>query len=112
MCSIHEVGMIRFLSIKMGVNDLEQLNLHQRLEHASEQIKEAGQAVIQAQGSDHQLVELAQKQLQQAEQELKNAQNTAGTEATDNSQFQHAYEQLHDTRQQIQEIKKNNNNIL
>lgn len=96
----------------MGVNYLEQLNLHQRLQQASGQIKEAGQAVIQAQGSDDQLLELAQKQLQQAEQELKSAQNTAGTEATDNSQFQQAYEKLHDTRQQIQEIKKNNNNVL
>lgn len=91
---------------------MEQQNLHQRLQQASEQIKEAEQAVFQAQGSDHQLLELAQKQLQQAEQVLKSAQNAAGTEATENSQFQHAYEQLHDTRQQIQETKKNNNNIL
>lgn len=91
---------------------MEQQNLHERLQQASGQIKEAEQAVLQAQGSDDQLLELAQKQLQQAEQLLRSAQNEAGTEATDNSQFQHAFEQLHDTRQQIQETKKNNNSIL
>lgn len=87
-------------------------NLHQILQQASQQINAAGEAVMQAQGSDPGLLEQAEQQLQQAETELQNAQSQAGTEATENAQFQQAYEQLHDLRQQVQEAQQNNNDVL
>jgi histone-lysine N-methyltransferase MLL2 len=87
-------------------------NVHQELVHASEQILAAKQAVLEAQGSDPQLLEQAQQQLIVAEQVLQIAQNKGGTVATENPQFQQAYEQLHDTRQQVQEATQNNNDIL
>ena len=91
---------------------MTQSNLHQQLQQASQQIKGAKQAVSDAQGSDAELLEQADSQLQQAEHALEQAQNEAGTEATENPQFQQAFEQLHDTRQQVQEAQQNNNDVL
>lgn len=82
-------------------------NLHQALEQASEQVKTAQESVIQAQGSDAQLLEHAEQQLKHAEHQLEQIQSQAGTEATENPQFQQAYEQLHNIRQQIQDVKHN-----
>lgn len=90
---------------------MENQNLHQQLTEASRQIKEAQEAVIQAQGTNPDLIKQAHDKLQQAEQVLESAQK-AGKEATENPQFQQAYEALHDTRQQVQEAHQNNNDLL
>ncbi|MEC5424833.1 hypothetical protein QGM71_15205 [Virgibacillus sp. C22-A2] len=91
---------------------MEQTNLHGKLQQISQHIAEAQEAVRLAQGSDPQLLLQAQEQLQQAEKELQQTKDLEGTAATENSQFQQAYEQLHDTRQDIQEAQQNNNGIL
>lgn len=72
----------------------------------------AQQAVLDAQGSDAELLQQAFEQLQQAEQGLEQVQNEAGAVAIENPQFQQAYEQLHDTRQQVQEAQQNNDEVL
>lgn len=87
-------------------------NLHQTLQEASRKIKAASDAVIRAQGSDAQLIEQAESYLQAAEENLQQARKTSGSEATENPQFQQAYELLHDTRQQVSEAQQNNNEIL
>lgn len=87
-------------------------NLHQTLQQASQQINEAQETILQAQGSNTQLLEQAEQQLKQAEQTLQQAQNQSGAEATDNSQFQQAYKELHDVRQQVQEGLQNINDVL
>lgn len=90
---------------------MEQQNLHEILQQASQQINEAQEAISQAQGSDANLLEEAEQQLNQAEQHLQSAQNESGTEATETPQFQQAYEQLHNTRQ-VQEAQQNNHDVL
>ncbi|MUK87951.1 hypothetical protein GMD78_06005 [Ornithinibacillus sp. L9] len=90
---------------------MENGNLHDQLQHASRQVKDAQAAVLQAKGSNPELLEQAEQQLQQAEQILEKAQQ-AGTEATENPQFQQAYEELHDIRQQVKEAQQNNNDVL
>ncbi|MFC3040506.1 hypothetical protein ACFOGI_09640 [Virgibacillus xinjiangensis] len=87
-------------------------HLHQQLQKASHQIDEAQEAIRLAQGQDEELLEKAHDQLQHAEWELQQAQHEAGKEATENPQFQQAYQQLHDTRQQVQEAKQNNHDVL
>ncbi|WHX25382.1 hypothetical protein QNH47_14625 [Virgibacillus halodenitrificans] len=87
-------------------------NLHEQLQSASRQIKEAQDAILQAQGRDAELLQQAHDQLQQAERELKHAQEHSGKTATENPQFQQAYESLHDTRQQVQEAQQNNSDVL
>lgn len=89
-----------------------QQTLHQILQQASNSIKEAQATAREAQGSNGALLEQAVQLLLQGEKELENARNQAGTEATENPQFQQAYEQLHDTRQQLQEAQQNNNDVL
>lgn len=89
-----------------------QKNLHQTLQQASQQIKQAQEAVIGAQGADLKQLEQAEQQLQQAEKDLQNAQNQAGNEITENAQFQQAFEELHDVRQQVKEAQQNNNDVL
>ncbi|WP_047986015.1 hypothetical protein [Ornithinibacillus californiensis] len=86
---------------------MAQVNMHEKLQQASKMLKEAQQAVIQAQGQDIQTVERAHELLNQAESELQNLQNQAGREAIENSQFQQAFESLHDIRQQAQEAAQN-----
>ncbi|WP_102028415.1 hypothetical protein [Salirhabdus sp. Marseille-P4669] len=83
-------------------------NLHQQLQQLSKKIHDAEQAVLDAQGSQPELLEQALQQLEEVERELQNAQNESGIEATHNPQFQQTYEQLHDIRQQVQDIKRNN----
>lgn len=87
-------------------------NIHEQLQQASQQIKEAQEAILQAQGYDREILEQAEQQLLQAEQGLQNTQTQAGTEATENAQFQQAYEKLHDTRQQVKEAQQNINDVL
>ncbi|WP_077330117.1 hypothetical protein [Virgibacillus siamensis] len=87
-------------------------SLHAQLQQASRQIQEAQEAARQAQGSNEQLLNQAGQLLDQAQHDLEHAQNQAGTEATENAQFQQAYEQLHDTRQQVQEAQQNNRDVL
>ncbi|WP_067724821.1 hypothetical protein [Oceanobacillus damuensis] len=87
-------------------------DIHQRLQEASHQIKEAQEAIIRAQGHDRQLLEQAEQQLLQAEQALQATGEQAGSEATENSQFQQAYQKLHDTRQQVKEAQQNINDVL
>ncbi|PAV28133.1 hypothetical protein CIL05_18685 [Virgibacillus profundi] len=91
---------------------MAQQNLHQQLQQASQQIHDAEENVRLAQGSDPNLLEQAEQELKKAEQVLENAQNQAGTEATENAQFQQAFQQLHDTRQQVQEAQQNNSDVL
>jgi aspartyl/asparaginyl-tRNA synthetase len=91
---------------------LAYLNLHEKLQQASRLLKEAQDAVIQAQGQDLQTLEQAENALNQAESELRSVQNQAGTEATENPQFQQAFESLHDIRQQVQEAQQNINDVL
>nr|WP_306798652.1 hypothetical protein [Oceanobacillus saliphilus] len=86
--------------------------MHEQLQHASQQIKEAQDAILRAQGYDRKLLEQAEQQLQEAEQALQHTQDQAGTEATENSQFQQAYQNLHDTRQQVKEAQQNINDVL
>ncbi|WP_068675542.1 hypothetical protein [Oceanobacillus sp. Castelsardo] len=87
-------------------------NLHEELQRASVQVNAAQEAVIQAQGRDTQVLDQAEQQLKNAEQILRNLQSEAGTEATQNSQFQQAFEELHDVRQQVQEAQQNINDTL
>lgn len=89
-----------------------QQNLHQMLQQASKRIHEAQELGREAQGSNETLLEEALQLLLLGEQQLKNARQQAGTEATENPQFQQAYEQLHNTRQQLQEAEQNNHDIL
>jgi aspartyl/asparaginyl-tRNA synthetase len=88
------------------------LNLHEKLQQASRMLKEAQEAVIQAGGQDLQTLEQAENALNQVESELRAVQNQAGKEATENSQFQQAFESLHDIRQQVQEAQQNINDVL
>ncbi|GAA0493695.1 hypothetical protein GCM10008986_20210 [Salinibacillus aidingensis] len=90
---------------------MSQEHLHQKLQQASQQIDKAQEAVRLSQGTDPQLVEQAKQVLRQAEQELQNAQDQSGTEATENPQFQQAFEQLHDTRQHIQEVEQHSDDV-
>ncbi|MRG87139.1 hypothetical protein [Salinibacillus xinjiangensis] len=83
-------------------------NLHEMLQQASHQIQEANETLIDAQGEDPELIQQAQQQLERVEQELHTAQQQAGQEATENPQFQQAFEQLHNTRQHIQDLRHNN----
>lgn len=87
-------------------------NLHDELQIASSQVNAAQEAVIQAQGQDAQMLEMAEQALNQAEQVLRGLQDQAGREATENAQFQQAFEELHDVRQQVQEAQQNINDIL
>ncbi|MBY7143143.1 hypothetical protein KFZ56_08745 [Virgibacillus sp. NKC19-3] len=89
-----------------------QQDIHHQLQQVSKQLHEAQATARLAQGSDLSLLEQANQQLSQVERMLQHVQNQAGTEATENAQFQQAYEQLHDTRQQVQEAQQNNNDIL
>ncbi|WP_047982267.1 hypothetical protein [Ornithinibacillus contaminans] len=91
---------------------MAQVNLHQKLQQASQLLQEAQQAVVQAAGQDMSLLEQAHQKLEQAERELRNVQNQAGTEATENAQFQQAFEELHDVRQQVQEAQQNSTDVL
>ncbi|MBB6452714.1 histone-lysine N-methyltransferase MLL2 [Salirhabdus euzebyi] len=84
-------------------------NLHEQLQLVSHQIQDAQQTVIDSQGSNAQQLENALDQLQQVEKQLQLAKDQAGTEATENPQFQQAYEQLHNIRQQIAEMKQDDN---
>jgi aspartyl/asparaginyl-tRNA synthetase len=88
-----------------------QINLHEKLQQASKLVNEAQESVLQAQGQNLQVVEQAHHMLEQAENELKSVQNQAGTEATENPQFQQAFEALHDVRQQVQEAMQNMKDI-
>lgn len=88
------------------------VNLHEKLQQASRMLHEAQAAVIKAQGQDLSTLEEAQNMLEQVESELKNVQNQAGTEATENPQFQQAFEELHDIRQQVQEAQQNITDVL
>lgn len=81
--------------------------LHETLQEASRQVKEAQEMVLQAQGADYELLQQAEQQLKEAEQVLREAQAQSGTEATENPQFQQAFEQLHDIRQQLQDVNQN-----
>lgn len=90
---------------------MQQETLHELLQQASNRIQEAQEAFREAQGSNETFFEQAVRLLTEGEQVLKNAQQQAGTEATENPQFQQAYEQLHDTRQQLQDIKHNNHGV-
>ena len=85
--------------------------MHEKLQQASKMLKDAQAAVLQAQGQGLQILEQAQRMVEQAENELKNLQNQAGREATENAQFQQAFEELHDIRQQVQEAQQNINDI-
>jgi len=85
-------------------------NFQQRLDVASKQIKDAGEFVFVAQGSDAKSIQQAHQLLQQAEQQLDSTQSLYGVEVTENSQFQQAFEQLHDMRQQVTEAKANSSN--
>ncbi|WP_164669325.1 hypothetical protein [Virgibacillus doumboii] len=87
-------------------------SLHEQLQQASQHLHDAQEAARRAQGSDAQLLEQADQLLNQAEKDLQHARNQGGREATENAQFQQAYEQLHDTRQQVQEAQQNNNDVL
>ncbi|GAA0614273.1 hypothetical protein GCM10009001_34430 [Virgibacillus siamensis] len=87
-------------------------SLHEQLQQVSQHIEDAQETARQAQGSNQQLLSQADQLLKQAEQDLVHARNQAGAEATENAQFQQAYEQLHDTRQQVQEAQQNNNDVL
>lgn len=84
------------------------VNLQQKLDQASKQIKDAEECILIAQGSDTTSIQQAHQLLQQAEQLLESTQNSLGAEATENPQFQQAFEQLHNTRQQVTEAKENN----
>ncbi|MFD1851319.1 hypothetical protein [Oceanobacillus bengalensis] len=89
-----------------------QQNIHEQLQQASQKIKDAQEKVLQAQGKDFQVLEQAEKQLRLAEEELQGVSSQAGTEATENSQFQQAFEELHDVRQQVTEAQQNINDVL
>ncbi|MEN2767449.1 hypothetical protein [Ornithinibacillus xuwenensis] len=91
---------------------MAQVNLHQKLQQASQMLQDAQQAVMQAGGQDLNILEQAHQKLEQVERELKNTQNQAGTEATENPQFQQAFEDLHDIRQQVQEAQQNITDVL
>ncbi len=98
--------------IGMEVHRMAYENLHEELQRASALVNAAQEAVIQAQGQDMEVLEQAEQQLKSAEQTLRNLQSQAGTEATQNAQFQQAFEELHDVRQQVQEAQQNINDIL
>ncbi|WP_077622928.1 hypothetical protein [Sediminibacillus massiliensis] len=83
-------------------------NLHEQLQQISRHLQEAQSSILEARGTDPELMAQAHEQLQRVEQELQDTQHQSGKEATENSQFQQAYEQLHDTRQQMQQLKQNN----
>ncbi|MGM8212266.1 hypothetical protein ACLIBH_05640 [Virgibacillus sp. W0430] len=87
-------------------------DVHNQLQQASQQIKSAQGAVLQAQGSDEGVLNQADEQLQQAEHVLRRIQEDAGWDITKNAQFQQAFEQLHDVRQQVQEAQQNLSDIL
>lgn len=86
---------------------MEDNMLHDTLQRASRQVKEAQEMVIRAQGADQHLLEQAERQLKEAELVLQQAQDQSGTETTENPQFQQAYEQLHHIRQQLQDVTHN-----
>ncbi|WP_164218163.1 hypothetical protein [Virgibacillus sp. YIM 98842] len=90
---------------------MAQQNLHQILQQASKRIHEAQAAMRGAQGSNEILLEEALQLLLQGEQQLEHARQQGGTEATENPQFQQAFEQLHDTRHQLHEAKQNNHDL-
>ncbi|WP_246001165.1 hypothetical protein [Oceanobacillus piezotolerans] len=87
-------------------------NIHTELQQASREINEAQEAVLQAQGRDEHLLEQAEQKIKRAADVLQNIQEHGGLEITKNSQFQQAYEELHDVRQQVQEAQQNNHDIL
>lgn len=95
----------------MEVLNLAQVNMHEKLQQTSKMLKDAQASVLQAQGQNLQRLEQAEELLNQTENELRNLQNQAGTEATENSQFQQAFEDLHDIRQQVQEAQQNIHDI-
>jgi hypothetical protein len=84
--------------------------LQQTLDQVSQQIQDAQESVILA--TDPKLFDQAWQMLEEAEQELQKAREMAGTDATENPQFQQAYEQIHNIRQRMQEIERNNNDVL
>lgn len=86
--------------------------LHQELQQVSSQINQAQEDVLNAQGANMELVEDAEIKIEQARQALQTLQNTNGKEALENTQFQQAFETLHDVQQQIQEAQQNRNDIL
>ncbi|WP_246569590.1 hypothetical protein [Lentibacillus saliphilus] len=79
----------------------------QSIQEAHASIKAAQKAIDQAQGSDEDVIEQAQKQLFKAEQTLQGVQASAGSFANENPQFQQAFEQLHNARGDIQELQQN-----
>ncbi|WP_112182557.1 MULTISPECIES: hypothetical protein [Paraliobacillus] len=87
-------------------------NLHFQLQDISKKIQAAQHDVMQAQGKDPHLLQQAQELLQLAEDALHSTREQAGTEATENPQFQQAAEELHDIRQQVQEAQQNNSDVL
>lgn len=86
----------------------EDRNIHQNLQEASHIIQEAQQTAINAQGTDAEELRRAQEKLERAEQELNQARMQGGLEAVENPQFQQASEQLHDTRQNVQDALQQN----
>jgi len=86
---------------------MQEQNLHEQIQLAGNKIQEAQEVFQEAQGSNEKLLDQAVQLLMDGERELEQAQNQAGKDATENPQFQQAYEQLHDTRHQLQEVKQN-----
>jgi chromosome segregation ATPase len=87
-------------------------NIQQQLVHVSRHMKQAETYMVNAQGANQSLLEQSHQNLDQAENMLEQLQDNLGETATQNPQFQQAYEKLHDTRQQLDETKKNNNRPL
>ncbi|MUV36487.1 hypothetical protein JNUCC1_00289 [Lentibacillus sp. JNUCC-1] len=82
--------------------------LTERIQQAHAQIKDTETMIGDAQGSDTSVYDQAIDELNKAEASLKSIQSSAGKSATENPQFQQAYEQLHNLRGDIQELNENN----
>lgn len=86
--------------------------LHDELQRVSRQIKAAQEDILIAQGSNAKIIEQAEMKIQEVRDKLQLLQEKNGREAINHPQFQHAFEELHDVRQQIQEAQQNMNDLL
>jgi len=84
-------------------------NPHQQIQLATQLVQASMESIQRAKDSatvNEQQFQHATEQLQQAEAELRQAQQQFGDQALQNPQFQQTEELLHDLRQQLQKIER------
>jgi len=87
-------------------------NPHEQLQLATEQMQQSMEMIQDAKdaaGKDKQPFENAVSQLKQAEDTLELASDQFGQEVLENPQFQQTMEQIHNLRQQLAKVKRQQN---